>query len=117
MWGTRSSVAPWHRPFPSGNEVLILFHSQKSLLEAYLATAALSSDHPAPLLQSPRGERGPVRRADPARAAATRGAEDLRGQSRPRSRGREARGEAPEGLPRDLREPHALAENPRRAAP
>src|ERR1017187_6359073 len=94
-----------------------LFHSQKSLPGACPGRAALSSDLPAPLLQSPRGERGSVRRADPARAAAARGVEELRGQPRARPRGREARRQAPEGLPRDLREPHAMAEDPRRAAP
>src|ERR1019366_521239 len=78
---------------------------------------APEGDTEAPLLQSPRGERGSVRRADPARAAAARGAEELRGQPRARSRGREARRQAPEGLPRDLREPHTLAEDARGAAP
>src|ERR1035437_9638900 len=70
-----------------------------------------------PLLQSPYGERGSVRRADPACTATARGAEELRGEPRARSRGREARGEAQEALSRGLREPDALAEDPRGAAP
>src|ERR1019366_5439343 len=88
-----------------------VFHSQKSLLGACPGRAVLSSDVPAALLQSPGGERGPVRRADPPCPTAARGAEELRREPGARSRGREARGESPEALPRDLREPHALAED------